>query len=118
MPRVAPVRERGLKYRLHDLGKECRSVAPVRERGLKYKELRRLWWRRSVAPVRERGLKLAIQKNDVKLKQVAPVRERGLKWCHRNAVKTNQGRSRKGTWIEIWNTVGFSVLLTQITHSD
>ena len=49
---------------------------------------------------------------------VAPVRERGLKWCHRNAVKTNQGRSRKGTWIEIRNTVGFSVLLTQITHSD
>ena len=32
---------------------------------------------------------------------VAPARERGLKWCHRNAVKTDQGRSRKGTWIEI-----------------
>ena len=27
-------------------------------------------------------------------------------------------RSRKGAWIEIRNTVGFSVLLTQITHSD
>ena len=33
--------------------------------------------------------------------RVAPVRERGLKWCHRNAVKTDQGRSRKGTWIEM-----------------
>lgn len=28
------------------------------------------------------------------------------------------GRSREGAWIEIRNTVGFSVLLTQMTYSD
>ena len=27
-------------------------------------------------------------------------------------------RSREGAWIEIRNTVGFSVLLTQMTYSD
>lgn len=35
-------------------------------------------------------------------------------------VDTSAGfsRSREGAWIEIRNMVGFSVLLTQITHSD
>lgn len=55
----------------------------------------------AVAPVRERGLKLPIVVAMYPLLKVVPVRERGLKWCHRNAVKTNQGRSRKGTWIEM-----------------
>ena len=76
--KVAPVRERGLKYctrerrQLHD----CRSregawieilwkggerhetrVAPVRERGLKCSPLLERLWPYGVAPVRERGLK-------------------------------------------------------------
>ena len=33
-------------------------------------------------------------------------------------VSMSFGRSREGAWIEIRNMVGFSVLLTQITHSD
>ena len=50
---------------------------------------------------------------------VAPVRERGLKFKirHRHQARP-RGRSREGAWIEIRNMVGFSVLLTQITHSD
>ncbi len=51
--------------------------------------------------------------------EVAPVRERGLKCVQRIPQwPAPERRSRKGTWIEIRNTVGFSVLLTQITHSD
>ena len=73
-------------------------------------------------------------------KQVAPVRERGLKsfgfhFLHRLRRRSSEGawieifdkccqltdslsRSREGAWIEIRNTVGFSVLLTQMTYSD
>ena len=49
---------------------------------------------------------------------VAPVRERGLKWLLRAKQGKMRRRSREGAWIEIRNMVGFSVLLTQITHSD
>ena len=50
---------------------------------------------------------------------VAPVRERGLKYIplSKRMVMVHS-RSREGAWIEIRNTVGFSVLLTQMTYSD
>ena len=49
---------------------------------------------------------------------VAPVRERGLKLLVYTIPNGITSRSREGAWIEIRNMVGFSVLLTQITHSD
>ena len=49
---------------------------------------------------------------------VAPVRERGLKWLALPKSWKLSSRSREGAWIEIRNTVGFSVLLTQMTYSD
>ena len=49
---------------------------------------------------------------------VAPVRERGLKYAGRGNPHPRASRSREGAWIEIRNTVGFSVLLTQMTYSD
>ena len=74
------------------------------------------------------------------LTTVAPVRERGLKFQYNEYHREHQCRSckgawieipslmmivslplcrsREGAWIEIRNMVGFSVLLTQITHSD
>ena len=76
---VAPVRERGLKYQLHNLGKERRNVAPVRERGLKF------------------------LRNDIDhgLHLVVPVRERGLKSGTWQQQSLRHCRSRKGAWIEI-----------------
>ena len=56
-PRVAPVRERGLKYRAKSTSLTIRSVAPVRERGLKYQVKLEDRMDAEVAPVRERGLK-------------------------------------------------------------
>ena len=52
-------------------------------------------------------------------KQVAPVRERGFKYIplSKRMVMVHS-RYREGAWIEIRNTVGFSVLLTQMTYSD
>ena len=94
-----------------------------------------------VAPVRERGLKFITTQSVLKDGQVAPVRERGLKyiplskrmvmvhsrsregsWIEISITtslpKRSPSRSREGAWIEIRNTVGFSVLLTQMTYSD
>ena len=55
-------------------------VAPVRERGLKYRQTRRDSKARSVAPVRERGLKCPMPMFGTPGMMVAPVRERGLKF--------------------------------------
>ena len=55
--RVAPVRERGLKWMMVYLGILSVVVAPVRERGLKLSKPKMLFISVMVAPVRERGLK-------------------------------------------------------------
>ena len=54
---VAPVRERGLKWKglYYEVSEEC--VAPVRERGLKFAGTFAIMLCHGVAPVRERGLK-------------------------------------------------------------
>ena len=93
-------------------------VAPVRERGLKYYLPFWMAAMRPVAPVRERGLKLLSLHQYSQTAAVAPARERGLKWLLRAKQGKMRRRSREGAWIEIRNMVGFSVLLTQITHSD
>ena len=116
---VAPVRERGLKSHCYAIPTQKQIVAPVRERGLKlaFKICSQLSL--AVAPVRERGLKYKTSPVLSGLRIVAPVRERGLKYSlYTSSVKVLYGRSREGAWIEIRNTVGFSVLLTQMTYSD
>ena len=78
------------------------AVAPVRERGLKYKTSPVLSGLRIVAPVRERGLKSHCYAIPTQKQIVAPVRERGLKYSlYTSSVKVLYGRSREGAWIEI-----------------
>ena len=55
--RVAPARERGLKYTLYDEQPPKPYVAPARERGLKWDVISMHVQICFVAPVRERGLK-------------------------------------------------------------
>ena len=71
-----------------------------------------------VAPARERELKCLHDLQAIIHNMVAPVRERGLELSLCLRPSSRYRRSHKGAWIEIRNTVGFSVLLTQITHSD
>ena len=58
--KVAPVRERGLKYYIAKLSNHYRKVAPVRERGLKSLYIYAVPSAVPVAPVRERGLKFVL----------------------------------------------------------
>ena len=98
---VAPVRERGLKYR------GARKLASINRRsreGAWIEMLERHYWRTDtfVAPVRERGLKFIAERCLLIIITVAPVRERGLKcrkWSYRQ--KSGQSRSREGAWIEM-----------------
>ena len=90
----------------------------MRERGLKSCEELKVIPRKTVAPVRERGLKFNLVAVNGNWPIVAPVRERGLKYAGRGNPHPRASRSREGAWIEIRNTVGFSVLLTQMTYSD
>ncbi len=76
--RVAPVRERGLKFFGFAFQRPLSHVAPVRERGLKSSRLVYDKWvnRRS----REGAwIEMAPVTLSASLPQVAPVRERGLK---------------------------------------
>ena len=120
--KVAPARERGLKFVMMLWIKALLKVAPARERGLKYEakyhaansfcrsregawieiripEKTRLAAR--VAPARERGLKSHVSRKPAKAKNVAPARERGLKLSLSSACTPALSRSREGAWIEI-----------------
>ena len=82
----------------------CRScdVAPVRERGLKWKIILKMIMKNFVAPVRERGLKLVNSQASAAIYPVAPVRERGLKCSYWLIWNEWFRRSREGAWIEIF----------------
>ena len=102
MGKVAPVRERGLKYNESQYPCWLYPVAPVRERGLKC--------RRNTAANRRSGrsregawIEIAKKEKLFALRYVAPVRERGLKCRIKNQIQPGtESRSREGAWIEIY----------------
>ena len=63
--------------------------------------LERLWPYGFVAPARERGLKCPMPMYGIPGMMVAPARERGLKFVSTVIPFIQEGRSRKGAWIEI-----------------
>ena len=77
------------------------AVAPVRERGLKYRQQHNLHYGKYVAPVRERGLKYEAIAEILRTYEVAPVRERGLKSLKSKPLSSVKSRSREGAWIEM-----------------
>ena len=78
------------------------KVAPARERGLKYREHLQLFFKRLVAPARERGLKFP-RWSVFGLTVISRSREGA--WIEISTRpcdhKYNKGRSREGAWIEI-----------------
>ena len=77
------------------------KVAPARERGLKFRLILIVRYLRQVAPARERGLKSLSTAQHHCNACVAPARERGLKLLYIYAVPAAVRRSREGAWIEI-----------------
>ena len=101
MSKVAPARERGLKFRWSFSGYSGQYVAPARERGLKSAHQDE----QTQANSRSReGAWIEIP--DARLQRpeylgVAPARERGLKSKYKNGTNELLGRSREGAWIEM-----------------
>ncbi len=91
----------------HTCGGSCYAkVAPARERGLKYGLYASRIQHCFVAPARERGLKFKNLHSSAKMLCVAPARERGLKSCrHVGKCKGLRRRSREGAWIEIIDVI-------------